>query len=397
MSESRLPENPPIAAGDILVGRYRVERILGVGGMGVVVAATQLDLERRVAIKILLPSALESSGARERFAREGRALSRLTTEHVTRVLEVGELESGLPFLVMELLEGRDLAALLVERGTFDVATVAHLVTQACAGLADAHRNGIIHRDLKPSNLFVAVSPGGSSSLKVLDFGISKELGPQKKVVTCDSEVLGSPLYMSPEQLCSTRSLDPRSDIWSLGIVMYELLVGCVPFDGDSFTEICARILHAPTPRLDDVRLDVPKAFADVVARCLAKDRKKRFADVSELAGALAPFAKAALDRSRTTARTRRVLQRPSAMRMVAGVLGAASLAGLLSIALQEDGTLPTRAQHRAEVVTVKSAFIVTSADTVPERAVDVLIDAKAPVPRRAMVHASRPSEPDLGY
>jgi eukaryotic-like serine/threonine-protein kinase len=395
-------ERPPIAEGDVLVGRYRVERILGVGGMGVVVAATQIDLERRVAIKVLLPSALENAGALERFARESRALSRLTTEHVTRVLEVGELENGLPFLVMEFLEGTDLAALLFERGTLSVPIVVDLVRQACAGLSDAHENGIIHRDLKPSNLFLAMTPTGATRLKVLDFGISKILGPQAKVVTCDTEVLGSPLYMSPEQLCGTRGLDTRSDVWALGVVMYELLAGSVPFDGESFTEICARILHAPAPRLDAIRVDVPKGLADIVARCLVKDPKKRWQSVTDLAKALAAFDVDHSASARTTSKTKRasMFASPSTMRVVAALLGAASLAGLLEIAFEEEGTMPARTQHQAEIVSVKSAFFLTTADSAPVGPASPKIDVKAftpPARRMSSVPRARRDEPDLGY
>ncbi len=283
-----------IRPGEILAGKYQVERVLGVGGVGVVVAARHLQLDERVALKFLLPAMAANAEAVARFAREARSAVRIKNEHVARVLDVGTLESGAPYIVMELLEGADLAQWLALRGRLPIEQAVDFVLQACVALADAHGLGIVHRDLKPANLFCTRRSDGQLVVKVLDFGISKviECGAQNPAegVTRTTSVMGSPHYMSPEQAQSAKDVDTRTDIWALGIILHELLVGLVPFAGEAFGEIAVKVAVQPAPLLCTLRSDAPPALEDVIQRCLAKDRRDRFSNVADLAAALAPFA-----------------------------------------------------------------------------------------------------------
>jgi eukaryotic-like serine/threonine-protein kinase len=281
-----------VRQGEILAGKYRVEQVLGRGGMGVVVAATHLALDQRVALKFMLPEAMQSGDATARFLREARAAVRLRSEHVARVLDVGTLESGAPYIVMEFLSGSDLAGLIEQRGPLGVSDAADFVLQACDAIAEAHSLGIVHRDLKPGNLFVARRPDGAPLVKVLDFGISKasSLGDAGVAMTKSSALLGSPLYMSPEQMKSSRSVDGRSDIWSLGVILYEIVGGRVPFDADTVGALMAKVLTEPPAPLRSVRPDLPADFCALVMKCLEADVSRRWQNVAELARALVPFA-----------------------------------------------------------------------------------------------------------
>jgi eukaryotic-like serine/threonine-protein kinase len=280
-----------VRQGDILAGKYRVERVLGAGGMGVVVAAYHLQLHQRVAIKFLLPEALNNVEAVERFAREARAAVKITSEHVARVIDVGTLETGAPYMVMEFLEGHDLARWVRLRGPLPLEQTVDFVLQACEALAEAHTLGIVHRDLKPANLFIVRGADALHSVKVLDFGISKATGPaaQDVALTRTAAVMGSPLYMSPEQMASSRNVDVRTDVWAIGVVLYELLTGHVPFNGDTLPEVCVKISSHPPPPLRDVRPDLPLAVEAIVLKCLEKDRERRFRNVGELTRALVPY------------------------------------------------------------------------------------------------------------
>jgi serine/threonine-protein kinase len=286
------PPPPPVAIGELVANKYRVERVLGRGGMGVVVAALHEQLAQRVAIKMLLPEAEASPNALARFTREARAAATIRGEHVARVLDVGELPGGAPYIVMEYLEGRDLAQTLADRGTLPPEEACAFVLQACEAIAEAHAAGIIHRDLKPSNLFVTTGPDGSPLVKVLDFGISKALlsGSAEGQLTTTSSFVGSPIYSPPEQLVRAHDVDGRADIWSLGTILFEALAGRPPFVGDSVMHVASKIFNdAPTP-LGEVRPDLPPELCAVVMRCLRKLPDDRFPDVSALAQALAPFA-----------------------------------------------------------------------------------------------------------
>jgi serine/threonine-protein kinase len=283
-----------VEPGQILLGKYRIERVLGMGGMGVVVAATHVTLEERVAIKFLLPQALSNGEAVKRFLREARAAVRIKSEHVARVTDVGQLENGAPYMIMEYLDGADLGAVAQKHGALPIEEAVEYVLQACEALAEAHALGIVHRDLKPANLFLVRRADGTPSVKVLDFGISKVSGMAASGsdlgMTKTTTVMGSPLYMSPEQMASSKDVDARTDIWALGAILYELLSGTVPFQADTITQLCVMILQQSPPALRNVRPDAPEGLQTVIIRSLAKDRNLRYANIAEFAHALAPFA-----------------------------------------------------------------------------------------------------------
>ncbi|MEB2312376.1 MAG: serine/threonine-protein kinase [Sorangiineae bacterium] len=279
--------------GDVLAGKYRVDKVLGVGGMGVVVAAHHLQLDEKVALKFLLPEMLSNAEAVARFEREARAAVKIKSEHVARVSDVGKLENGAPYMVMEYLDGGDLAAWVQQRGALPVEQAVELVLQACEALAEAHALGIVHRDLKPANLFCIRRADGLLSIKVLDFGISKVTalggsGPDMSM-TKTQALMGSPLYMSPEQMQSAKNADMRADLWALGVILYELLTGQVPFNGEVLPELVLKVVSAPPAPMRSLRPDLPDGLEAVVLRCLEKDRERRFANVAELAVALAEF------------------------------------------------------------------------------------------------------------
>ena len=282
-----------VREGEVLAGKYRVERRIGEGGMGVVVIAHHLELDEPVAIKFLLPEALGNSEAVMRFAREARASVKIKSEHVARTLDVGKLENGAPYMVMEYLQGSDLSARLRSSGPLAIDQAVDFTLQACQALADAHAIGIIHRDIKPSNLFVIRKTDGNESVKVLDFGISKVTGVAAAGtdmgMTRTQTIMGSPLYMSPEQMASSRNVGASSDIWALGVTLHELLTGKPPFEAESITELCSKVLTQPTPQLREWRPDAPDGLQAVINRCLEKEPTKRYANVAELAIALMPF------------------------------------------------------------------------------------------------------------
>jgi serine/threonine-protein kinase len=309
------PSGLPVEVGDVLAGKYRILRVLGKGGMGVVMAAVHTELGHRVALKFLLKSAVHSEEVVTRFAREARAAAMIQSEHATRVLDVGRLDTGEPFMVLEMLEGSDLGDILNRSGPLAIEDAVTYVLEACEAIAEAHSLGIVHRDLKPDNLFLARRPDGSRTVKVLDFGISKfpietDMPAGKgSPLTTTSAVIGSPMYMSPEQLRATRDVDPRSDIWSIGITLYELISGQGPFPWQSLPELCAAILKdAPMP-LSARRADVSPELDAVLLRCLEKDPANRWQDVAELAAALSPFGRPSA--SVSSERAMRLLARTS--------------------------------------------------------------------------------------
>jgi serine/threonine-protein kinase len=275
-----------IKPGDVLMDKYRVDRTLGRGAMGEVVAATHVDLGHRVAIKLMLPSA-DNGDLRARFLREARASVHLKTQHVARVLDVGRTPDGAPYMIMEYLDGRDLGAELKARRPLPISEAVEYVIQACEGIAEAHAAGIVHRDIKPSNLFLTADTDGSPCVKVLDFGISK-VADDAAALTGDLS-LGSPLYMSPEQMRSSKDVDARADVWSLGVTLYELVAGKSPFHGGGIPEVCTRVFTEPPRPLATYRSDVPAGFEAVVAQCLEKERARRFPSVAALAAALVPY------------------------------------------------------------------------------------------------------------
>ncbi|HEU5073958.1 MAG TPA: protein kinase [Polyangiaceae bacterium] len=281
----------PVEVGNILAGKYRVERTIGAGGMGVVVEATDTRLERRVAIKFLLPDYAEHGEAASRFMREARAAVKIKSDHTARVIDVGTMENGSPYMVMEYLEGADVAQILERDGVLSVEDAALYIIQACEAVAEAHSHGIVHRDLKPANLFLAQQPDGSLRIKVLDFGISKVADTQlEHSLTRTSSMMGSPLYMSPEQMRSTRSVDLRTDIWALGVIFYEMVTGSLPFIANSVPELSAKVLLEAHEPLSSRRPDLPLALERVVTRALCKNASERYPSIAEFALELLPFA-----------------------------------------------------------------------------------------------------------
>jgi serine/threonine-protein kinase len=260
--------------------------------MGVVVAARHEQLGQPVAIKFLRGDAALDPDAVGRFLREARATVALSNEHVTRILDVGTLESGAPYMVMEYLAGVEVGEMLQRSGPLAVEVAVDIVLQACEAIAEAHARGIVHRDLKPANLFVTRRPDGSRLVKVLDFGISKaiDVEAQEQSLTMSGTVMGSPGYMSPEQVRSAKAVDTRTDIWALGVILYELLSGCCPFTGETLGDTIARITSEDPPPLSLTRPDVPEDLAETIARCLARNAGARIQSVAELAVRLLPYA-----------------------------------------------------------------------------------------------------------
>jgi serine/threonine-protein kinase len=252
-----------------------------------VVAARHLTLRQRVAIKLLLPQAMERPEAIPRFLREARAAAAIQSEHVARVLDVGTLENGVPYLVMEHLSGTDFARLLKERGPLPVPEIVDFILQAGEAVAEAHALGIVHRDLKPGNLFLTTRADGSPLVKVLDFGLSKT---PDETLTAAGVVMGSPQYMPPEQISSFTSVDQRADIWALGAILYRLLTGQYPFPGSTMAAICLGVLTEVPRSMRAVRPEIPEALDAAVLGCLEKNLDRRVQSVSELAKRLAPFA-----------------------------------------------------------------------------------------------------------
>ena len=292
-----------VRSGDIIAGNYRVERVLGTGGMGVVVAARHVDTGELRAVKIMNREPVDGAGWASRFRREALVGQRLQSEHAVHVYEAGGFDEGQPWLVMEHLEGTDLGKLLRRRGPLPVDEAAAHVVAACDAISEAHDLGVVHRDLKPANLFLARRPDGSTCLKVLDFGISKvSFGedPAALAVTQTGEVIGSPAYMAPEQIRSFGQVDPRSDVWALGVILFELCTGKWPFPGKASVEMIAMVLERRPDPPSKYRAGLPAAFEALLMRCLEKDLEQRTPSARVLAAALEPFLAAVDDRPTPT-------------------------------------------------------------------------------------------------
>jgi serine/threonine protein kinase len=290
-----------MAPGTVLMGKYRVKHTLGEGGMGIVIACDHLTLGNTVAIKFLLPTLVSNENIVKRFMLEAKAATRISSEHVARVLDVGTLSGeglppgGVPFMVMEYLEGKDLSDWVRMGKKFPIDETIDYAIQACEALAQAHKQGIIHRDIKPANLFLSTGDD-RKVVKVLDFGISKivEEEPQEMGLTKTTTVLGSGLYMSPEQMRSAKKVDFRTDIYSLGVCVFELLTGTQPHTAETFSELCVKVNIDPPAPLRDYRPDIAEDLAAVIARAYAKEVDHRYQTIQEFAMALAPYAGDAL-------------------------------------------------------------------------------------------------------
>src|SRR6185503_20267896 len=297
-------------SGAILLEKYRIEEVVGMGGMGVVLRVTHLHLGEELAIKVLLPTAAASPEAHARFLREAQSVVRLRGEHVTRVIDVGILPDGSPYMVMEFLRGLDLAQELRRRGAIPAGEVVDYVLQACEALAEAHASGIIHRDIKPGNVFLTRRPDGTPLIKVLDFGISKTPVGARGALTKTDSVMGTPGYMSPEQMKAAKDTDARTDIWALGIILYECLTWRRPFDAEAFSAVVLMAATEPPPPMDR---RIPRGLQAAVMRCLEKDRNARFPSVAALVAALAPFARDQRGAATIADRTTLMSRGPSAV------------------------------------------------------------------------------------
>lgn len=282
----------PVTVGQIVAEKYQVDTVIGQGGMGVVVSAHHIDLDQKVAIKFLLADVVQHADAAERFRREARAAARIHSDHVVRVLDVGVLPDEIPYMVMEYLEGKDLGAKMSAGERFTVEEAVGYALEAIDAVAQAHKAGIVHRDLKPANLFLAKLPDGSHRIKVLDFGISKSLKDSSLSamrLTSTTTLIGSPLYMSPEQMQSARDVDGRADIWSLGAILFEMLAARPPYQANTLPQLCQELLTADPPKLRGLRADVPEGVESVVARCLMRNIDERWQDIRDVAAALKPY------------------------------------------------------------------------------------------------------------
>jgi serine/threonine-protein kinase len=343
--------------GDVVRDKYRVERVLGAGAMGMVVAATHLKLGVTVAIKLLRSELKATPRVVERFMREARAASRLRGDNAVRILDVDETDDSRPFIVMEYLEGEDLFRVLKKKGgPLSFAEAVEYLLQACAGIAEAHRKGIVHRDLKPANLFLTRRADGSPLIKLLDLGISKVLVEDEEAhqLTGPTSVLGSPSYMSPEQLRNAAGVDARSDIWSLGVVLYQLLTGRLPFSATNSAALAAHIAADPPKPLD---LEGPAKMAvPIILRCLEKQPDDRYGDVAELAEALAQCASGGAEHAQ---HVRQILDEKSEEQP-----SAAALASPNEASRAKRGEAPPRAAVPREVaLSTEDPFAVLAAAT----------------------------------
>ncbi|HRI71089.1 MAG TPA: serine/threonine-protein kinase, partial [Polyangium sp.] len=280
-----------LESGRILGGKFRIQRRLGAGGMGVVVAATHVFLKKQVALKVLTDAAAAHPDAKARFLREARAAANIENEHVARVMDVGTFEDGSPYILMEFLEGKDLLTLLTDGGPLPIQLAIDYVLQACEAIAEAHLRGIVHRDIKPANLFLAQRTDESTCIKVLDFGISK-LTPTNVIgietLPVETGIAwGSPQYMSPEQIRASADMDGRTDVWSLGVTLFQLLTRRLPFHGINVQQISAAVLEQPFPSVCAYRAEVPVALDRILQKCCAKNPAHRWANIAEFAGAVA--------------------------------------------------------------------------------------------------------------
>jgi eukaryotic-like serine/threonine-protein kinase len=371
---SQEPLKVPFAVGDLVAGKYEVTGLLGSGGMGYVISARHTELGEMVALKFLRPEALAHAELVERFSREARAAAKIRSEHVANVFDVGTLEDGTPYIVMEHLAGKDLADYLHQEGPLPVQVAVEYIMQACEALAAAHAHGIVHRDIKPENLFLTQQAQGMHFVKVLDFGISKIALPRgKRDLVKTQMALGSPVYMSPEQIRRSDQVDARSDIWSIGCVLFELLTGVTAFDEPSLLELSAAILERDPVPLLTLRPDAPEELELILLRCLCKRPEERYQNVAELTNALYPFA---------PRRARISVERCYHMLKNAGIVStdldiASAYPPSMSGGPVTSGN-PPRSMSR---VTAASASFGAGPRTTTPATVDLLVDADEPAPQ----------------
>jgi len=405
----------PVRPGDIVADKYLVKEVIGQGGVGVVVAADHLTLRCPVALKFLRQDIAHDPDSAQRFLREARAVARLRGEHVARVMDADSTPGGAAYLVMEYLEGRDFAAIVKEDGPLPIPVAVDYLLQACEAVAEAHAAGIVHRDIKSANLFLTRRADGVPLVKVLDFGLSKVESSESRAsaanLTSVNHVIGSPHYMSPEQMRSSRDVDARSDIWALGVVLYTFLAGRVPFQGAYLTEVCAAVLSGSPPSLATIRPEVPAGLVDVISRCLQLEPEDRYQRVAELVGALAPFgAQSSGIRVSPEAPTLadgsiRSVPSRSRLRRSVPVVGAAIVAGAVALAVlhrSSGGVAPPTAAAAAPSASAVAEAVLPVATMDPAVAATVvapIVTSSPPVPRgqarpvAGARRAPRPSAP----
>jgi len=405
--------NGPDGRIGTVVDKYTIVRLIGRGGMGAVYEARHAGLARRVAMKFLLPELASNREVLRRFENEAKAAGRLEHPNLIAVTDLGRATDGSPYIVMEFLQGQDCATLLRHCGPLPVPRAANIVLQACRGLAVAHRAGVLHRDLKPENLFVTDAGDGTDLVKVLDFGIAKLRLPDATSATGKGMTFGTAHYMSPEQARDVGGVDPRTDVWSLGVVLYELLSGRRPFAGDQFLTIVYNILSTDPPALATLRAGLPPGLLAVVERAMAKVAADRLPSVAALAAALAPFARgqaaARSTAAATTAashtesggsapsagRSRPVLKLALAVLILAGLGGAALLAVHPQLAVWlRLATEPSAPSPRTEVTPAPAPAAPAVASLAPSLEPDaaVLVPAVQPSPPPAAEGVARPSD-----
>lgn len=281
-----------IDRGTVLDGQYLLERQLGAGGMGTIWLAQDLRLGRSVAVKFLSGDFHHSEHARQRFEREARMVGKVRSPHVVQVFATGVTPEGVPYVVMELLDGEDLASRLERNGPCTLPEAGAIIEQVCRALARSHREGLVHRDIKPHNIFLTPEAGGQIFVKLLDFGIAKDVALKATALTVTGAVVGSVYYMSPEQLRDAQSVDHLADLWALGVVTYQMLTGTVPFDGDSLPELLVRITSCSYVPASEVNRSLPKDVDAFLSRAITPDRSQRYADADELARAFSRIVRA---------------------------------------------------------------------------------------------------------
>ena len=281
-----------LAEGDLVDSKYRIVRFIGRGAWATVYEGVNARIGRRVAIKVLSEEAIHKAGVIERFEREAQAATRIDSEHVVHVFDLGVLPDGRPYIVMELLEGEDLAHQIASHAPLPERRVVFYAIQALRGLSDAHSAGVMHRDIKPDNIVLVRTKQGDEVVKIVDFGISKlHSGAQVTNMTQTNAVLGSPVYMSPEQCRSARHMDHRSDIYSLGVVLFELLTGQLPHSADTFNELMFKIALEDAKSPSVFRPDLDPELAAIVVKALARDVNARFQSAVEFEDALVAWSK----------------------------------------------------------------------------------------------------------
>jgi serine/threonine-protein kinase len=377
--------SPPIAPGQLIAETYRVEHVLGKGGMGVVVQAVHAVLGHRVAIKVLTVAGADETAV-ERFVQEARIAAHLPSEHVCRVTDVGRTPGGQAYFVMELLEGNDLEGELRARGALPVREAVDLILQACEGVADAHAMGLVHRDLKPANMFLAKRPRRAPTVKVLDFGLSKAPRAMRRIdqaMTVEDTTFGTPQYMSPEQVRSAHDVDARTDQHAIGLVLFEMIAGKPPFTAKTAVDLMARITIHDAPPLRSAAPTAPAGLEAAIARSLAKKPDDRFPSLVELAAALAPFGSAAAQASAANIRAS---------------LSPASLASAPRAPGRESGTDFTSSDDPPRRTAVRVGLIAAAVIVVSLTAalgVAVLRPAAPPVVAAAAVTATASAAPEL--